>query len=113
MANEIYELKKQQYLAAIERGRFTDRYEKTHSAAEVLTLADGTKGVKTAGRVVALRTMGKALFAHVFDVTGKAQIYLRRAPEAPEAFDQFTSEVAIGDFVGVEGEMFTTKTGEK
>lgn len=113
MSNEIYELKKQQYLDAVAKDRFTDRFEKEHSLGEVSAMEDGRKGIKTAGRVVALRTMGKALFAQLFDFTGKAQIYIRRAPEAPEAFDLFTGEVSIGDFVGVEGEMFTTRTGEK
>lgn len=113
MSNEIYELKKQQYLDAVAKGRFTDRFEKEHALGDVSAMEDGRKGIKTAGRVVALRTMGKALFAQLFDFSGKAQIYVRRDPESPAAFDQFTGEVSIGDFVGVEGEIFTTRTGEK
>lgn len=113
MSSEIYDLKKKQYLEARAAGRFLDRFVKTHGPGEIGALPDGTKDIRTAGRVIAMRLMGKALFAQVYDFSGKTQIYLRRAPEAPEAFDRFTAEVSVGDFVGVEGETFTTKTGEK
>lgn len=113
MSNEIFELKREQFLNAAEKGRFRDRFDKTHLAGDVLKLENDVKNVKTAGRVVALRNMGKALFAHIYDSTGRAQIYLGRDKENPKAFDEFTSEVSIGDFIGVEGEMFTTRTGEK
>ena len=98
MSNEIFELKREQYLAAVAKGRFADRFDKTHSAGDAMELADGAANIKCAGRVVALRTMGKALFASIYDFTGRVQIYLGRDKEKPEAFDEFTSEVSIGDF---------------
>jgi lysyl-tRNA synthetase class 2 len=113
MSSEIYELKKEQYRAALAETHFPDRFPKGKPIAETMGLADGTAGVVTAGRVVSLRNMGKALFAHVFDATGTVQVYVRRTPENPALFDGFIARVAIGDFIGVEGEMFTTRTGEK
>lgn len=113
MSSEIYELKKEQYRAALAETPFPDRFPKGKPIAETMGLPDGTAGVVTAGRVVSLRNMGKALFAHVFDATGTVQVYVRRTPENPGLFDGFIARVAIGDFIGVEGEMFTTRTGEK
>jgi lysyl-tRNA synthetase class 2 len=113
MSSEIYELKKEQYRAALAETPFPDRFPKGKPITETMALADGSAGVVTAGRVVSLRNMGKALFAHVFDATGTVQVYVRRTPENPELFDGFIARVAIGDFIGVEGEMFTTRTGEK
>ncbi len=113
MSSEIYDLKKSQYLAAVEKDRFADQYAKTHTIAEIKDLADGTADVKTAGRVVSMRTMGKALFANIYDFSGTTQLYLRRDPANPSIFDEFVAEVAIGDHIGVGGEMFTTKMGEK
>lgn len=113
MSSEIYELKKEQYRAALAETPFPDRFPKGKPIAETMGLPDGTSGVVTAGRVVSLRNMGKALFAHVFDATGTVQVYVRRTPENPGLFDGFIARVAIGDFIGVEGEMFTTRTGEK
>jgi lysyl-tRNA synthetase class 2 len=113
MSSEIYELKKEQYRAALAETPFPDRFPKGKPIAETMGLSDGTAGVVTAGRVVSLRNMGKALFAHVFDATGTVQVYVRRTPENPGLFDGFIARVAIGDFIGVEGEMFTTRTGEK
>lgn len=116
MSSEIFELKKKQYLDAVASAKFHDRFEKTHSAAQILALKEKSAGekisVRTAGRIVAKREMGKAIFAHVADFTGKIQVYLNRSAELPELFDGFKNDVAIGDFVGVEGELFTTRTGE-
>jgi lysyl-tRNA synthetase class 2 len=113
MSSEIYELKKQQYRNVLAESSFPDRFPKSQPISSTMQLADGTPGIVTAGRVVSLRTMGKALFANVFDATGTIQVYVRRAAENPELFDRFTAQVSIGDFIGVEGEMFTTRTGEK
>jgi lysyl-tRNA synthetase, class II len=66
---------------------------------------------RAAGRVIAKRDMGKTVFAHLQDATGKYQIYLRRDGLAPEAFAAF-KHVDLGDFVGVTGACFTTRTGE-
>jgi lysyl-tRNA synthetase class 2 len=112
MSSEIFELKRKQYLEAAQAGKFADRFDKTHSAADIAKLKDTNETVKMAGRVVALRTMGKAAFAHLYDFSGKIQVYVRKDPETPELFDEFNGDVSIGDFIGVEGELFTTRTGE-
>ncbi|MFC2103147.1 lysine--tRNA ligase [Bacteroidota bacterium] len=66
--------------------------------------------VKVAGRIMALRRMGKASFAHIMDHKGRIQIYLRK-DEIAEQYDAFKL-MDIGDIVGIEGYIFKTKTGE-
>lgn len=121
MASEIVELKTKQYRDAVAAGKFQDRFDKTHTAAAVQALreqvapghGDGPKvAVKTAGRVVAKREMGKAIFAQLHDVTGRIQVYLNKGGESAAIFESFKDDVAIGDFVGVEGDLFITRTGE-
>jgi len=66
--------------------------------------------VSMAGRVVALRHHGKTCFAHLMDQTGRIQLYAR----ADQLGDGFTlvTELDLGDFVGVTGDMMRTRTGE-
>ncbi len=68
------------------------------------------KDVKIAGRIMAIRRMGKASFAHILDDKGKIQIYLKK-DEINEKYDLFKL-LDIGDIIGVEGFVFKTKTGE-
>lgn len=71
---------------------------------------ESKREVKIAGRIVTLRRMGKASFAHIQDKAGKIQIYLRR-DDIPEQYENFKL-FDIGDIIGVEGYVFRTKTGE-
>ncbi|HEX2867999.1 MAG TPA: lysine--tRNA ligase [Ignavibacteriales bacterium] len=72
---------------------------------------EGTeKNVRIAGRIMALRRMGKASFAHVQDKQGRIQIYLKK-DDIGEEYDTFKL-MDIGDIIGVEGFVFKTKTGE-
>jgi len=66
--------------------------------------------VRIAGRLVALRHHGKTCFAHVMDYTGRIQLYAR-ADQLGDDYRLFT-ELDIGDYVGVTGEPFRTRTGE-
>lgn len=66
--------------------------------------------VSIAGRIMAIRRMGKASFAHIQDHKGRIQIYLKK-DEIGESYDAFKL-MDIGDIVGVEGFVFKTKTGE-
>lgn len=66
--------------------------------------------VKIAGRIMAIRRMGKASFAHIQDKDGKIQIYLKK-DDIGDSYDAFKL-LDIGDIVGVEGFVFKTKTGE-
>jgi lysyl-tRNA synthetase class 2 len=68
------------------------------------------KDVKIAGRIMALRRMGKASFAHIMDQKGRIQIYLKK-DEIGESYDAFRL-MDIGDIIGIEGYVFKTKTGE-
>ncbi len=68
------------------------------------------RNVKIAGRIMAIRRMGKASFAHIMDHTGRIQIYLKK-DEIGEVYDAFKL-LDIGDIIGVEGFVFKTKTGE-
>jgi len=67
--------------------------------------------VKIAGRMMARRVMGKASFAHLQDMSGRIQIYVRR-DDLPEGAYQNFKKWDLGDIVGIEGFVFRTRTGE-
>src|SRR5512132_4076804 len=118
--NELIRLRREK-LATL-RGRGTDpfggRYPVTHWArdlAERLGNANdeelkGFGPVSLAGRIVAIRHHGKTCFAHLMDQTGRIQLYAR-ADGLGDEYARFV-ELDTGDFVGVTGEMFRTRTGE-
>jgi lysyl-tRNA synthetase class 2 len=91
------------------------RYEPTHRAAEILAW-DGAvtqepgQRVRVAGRIMALRGHGKAGFAHLLDGSGRIQLYLR-ADAMGEQFRRYEL-LDVGDWVGAEGCVFRTRTGE-
>ena len=97
---------------------FGGRYPVTHWArglAERLGSASeeelkGFGPVSLAGRVVAMRHHGKTCFAHLMDQTGRIQLYAR-ADGLGDEYARFI-ELDAGDFIGVTGEMFRTRTGE-
>ncbi len=96
---------------------FPYRYPKTHDAAQLLAAhADAgpeeawpEERVRLTGRLVSLRRMGKVTFAHLLDETGRIQLYASR--DLTEQY-KLLKKLDIGDIVGVEGSVFTTKTGE-
>jgi len=118
--NELIRLRREKLDAM--RGRGTDpfggRYPVTQWArglAERLGNANdeelkGFGPVSLAGRVVAIRHHGKTCFAHLMDQTGRIQLYAR-ADGLGDEYARFV-ELDTGDFVGVTGEMFRTRTGE-
>ncbi len=71
---------------------------------------DEKRTVKIAGRIMAIRRMGKASFAHLMDSNGRIQVYLRK-DDIGDSYDAFRL-LDIGDIIGVEGYTFKTKTGE-
>jgi lysyl-tRNA synthetase, class II len=87
-------------------------FDKQNSVIEIQNSDDGTK-LKTAGRLMTIRDMGKLVFCHLQDESGKAQISLKSDEIDKEKFDFFLKNIDMGDFVGVEGEVFTTQKGEK
>lgn len=92
---------------------YPDRFPVTHDLHQVADLADDLAGVRIAGRLIAKRKLGKLTFAHLQDVQGRAQICLQIDKLGKEAYETFHQVVDIGDFLGISGHTFTTKTGEK
>ncbi|MGI6533914.1 MAG: lysine--tRNA ligase [Peptococcia bacterium] len=92
---------------------FGGRYERTHLAGQILNAYDELEGkdVTIAGRIMTMRRMGKASFAHLQDVSGRIQIYVRLNDVGEELYDQFI-HLDIGDIIGVEGFVFRTRTEE-
>ena len=75
------------------------------------------KDIAIAGRLMSVRDMGKACFAVIQDATGRVQIYVRKDDICPDEDKSFYEVVwkkliDIGDIIGVQGYVFTTKTGE-
>ncbi len=68
--------------------------------------------VSLAGRLVAWRPMGKAIFGHIQDLLGKIQIYVRKDLVGEENFKFIKEFIDLGDIVGVKGKLFRTQTGE-
>jgi len=97
---------------------FGQRFAVTHWAGELALrfhaagddLLKQAGPVAVAGRVVALRHHGKTCFAHLRDQSGQIQLYAR-ADGLGERYALFTS-LDVGDFIGVTGELFRTRTGE-
>ena len=96
-------------------------YTVTHYAKDLASSyregAEGFERVRIAGRLMTKRIMGKASFAVLTDATGELQIYVNRDEICPDEDktmynDVFKKLLDIGDFIGVEGHMFTTQTGE-
>jgi lysyl-tRNA synthetase class 2 len=90
-------------------------FDRSHSAAEVVALlpdgVDEGESVRVAGRLVALRDMGKSTFAHLADRSGRIQLYFRINDLGPETYS-LLELLDLGDWVGVEGPVFRTRTGE-
>lgn len=91
---------------------YTYNYDVSHHSKDVINNFNELEGkdVSLAGRIMAIRRMGKASFAHIMDFEGKIQIYLKR-DDLGEHYDNFKL-MDIGDIIGVKGFVFKTKTGE-
>ena len=89
------------------------RFQRTHLAQQILDqfAALENQQVAVAGRVRSLRRHGKAMFAHLEDGSGRIQIYFR-LDDLGEARYQLLDDVDVGDFLGVTGRVFRTRTGE-
>jgi lysyl-tRNA synthetase class 2 len=92
---------------------FGSKFEADHYSVDIVDGFDQLEGkeVTIAGRLISIRSHGKASFAHLQDYRGQVQIYLRQdqlGPEKYELLDFFD----IGDFIGVRGEVFRTQKGE-
>ena len=84
-------------------------YHCSHKTADISEKMIDKK-VSLAGRIMALRKMGKASFSHIQDQHGKIQFYIARDDVGEKNYNLFKL-TDIGDFVGIEGKVFKTKTG--
>ena len=92
---------------------YPERFEITHELKDAMLLEDATTNVRVAGRIILMRKMGKMSFLTIGDIEGKIQISLKLDVLGEESYNNFKSFYDLGDFIGVEGEVFTTHTGEK
>lgn len=99
-------------LKQLEVDPFGHPFPGTQIASSLLEQFEEGKEVCFAGRVVAHRKMGKSQFLHLMDEGGKLQIYLRKDEITARELEAFKL-VDLGDFIGVKGSFFLTKTGEK
>lgn len=111
-------------LAKLERIRargqdpYPARVIRTHTAAQALQILEKhpsrnpEEKIALCGRVLSLRVMGKASFAHLADGSGRLQIYLTQDALGEEEYKNLREELDIGDFVAGSGTLFYTKTGE-
>ena len=89
------------------------KYDQTHHSQEIKDSFDELEGktVSIAGRMMSKRVMGKASFCNVQDLTGNIQSYVARDSVGEENYKEF-KKLDVGDVIGIEGEVFKTKTGE-
>lgn len=87
-------------------------FDVSGSIAEVREQFKEGEILRAAGRITAHRDMGKSHFLDLRDATGRIQIYIHAKEIGPELFDLFEL-LDLGDFIGVEGTCFVTKTGEQ
>ena len=92
---------------------YPERYEVNTEISKARDLEDGTTGVRVAGRIVLMRKMGKMSFLTIGDITGRIQISVKMDMIGEEVYQDFKQNFDLGDFIGVDGEVFTTHTGEK
>lgn len=99
---------------------FGKKYERTANAGDIVAKYDGLSKeeldelsveVSIAGRIMAKRVMGKASFAHIQDLSGRIQLYVRQ-DSIPETQYAAFNVLDLGDIIGVRGTVFKTKTGE-
>ena len=89
------------------------KYDQTHHSQEIKDQFEELEGkrVSIAGRMMSKRVMGKASFCNVQDLKGNIQSYVARDSVGEENYKEF-KKLDVGDVIGIEGEVFRTKTGE-
>ena len=107
-------LAKAEVLRAAGIDPYPARTARDTTAAEALGRYDELQGkaITLAGRLVLLRPMGKATFAHIEDGSGRIQVYIKRDEVGDEEYSRI-KQLDLGDFIEATGTLFTTKTGEK
>lgn len=88
-----------------------DKFDRTHTIAAARDLADGAH-VRLAGRVTALRWLGKLMFGRIYDIDGEIQFSMSREELGEEQYKFMKANVDLGDFIGITGELYHTTAGE-
>ncbi len=120
--NEHMQVRREKLETYTEQGidPFGGKFERTGLADELIEkydqfskeeLEEKTDTVTIAGRMMTKRGKGKAGFAHIQDLSGQIQIYVRKDAIGEEAYEIFKT-TDLGDIVGITGVMFKTKVGE-
>jgi lysyl-tRNA synthetase class 2 len=118
----IYDLRREKLkqIEALGQETYPRRYDFTHTVPQILTeysdktaeqLESPRVPVRVAGRIMLLRPMGKAAFAHLQQQGQRLQIYIKKDAVGEKAFELYKL-LDIGDHVGVSGYLFRTRTGE-
>src|SRR4051812_3387462 len=111
--NSLIEQRKTKLAALRAKGinPFANKFAPTETAAQARANYIENREVALAGRITAYREMGKSIFFDIKDQSGRIQVYAQKAVLGDEQFDIFKL-LDMGDFLGVNGTLFTTKTGE-
>ncbi len=119
-------------IAALGHPAYTNRFDRSHKVSELVTRYHGFAGkkeeaelantntelkmaeggeVRIAGRIMTMRLMGKAAFVHLSDGLAALQVYIRKNDVGDAAWELY-QKLDLGDWIGVAGYLFITKTGE-
>jgi lysyl-tRNA synthetase, class II len=120
--NELLQVRREKLASLREKGLdpFGKRFDRTHNTKEIKDLYENLTNEELeekdvtatiAGRIMTKRGKGKAGFAHVQDLRGQIQLYVRKDAVGDDQYEIFNS-VDLGDIVGVTGTVFKTKVGE-
>ena len=111
--NQLIEQRRSNLAALNEAGidPFSNKFTPSNDAATAKKNYTEDMPVAIAGRLVSKREMGKTIFAHIKDTSGSIQLFVRKNDIGDEAFKIFKN-LDLADFIGANGVLFTTKTGE-
>ena len=111
--NSLIEQRKAKLTALRDKGidPFQNKFSPTEKCADARANYTEGREVALAGRITAHRDMGKSMFIDIRDQSGRIQAYAQKNVLGDEQFHIF-QHLDLGDFIGVNGTMFTTKTGE-
>lgn len=113
---QLLKVRREKLAALQENGKdpfVITKYDQTHHSTQIREQFESLEGQKVsiAGRMMSKRVMGKASFCNIQDKTGNIQSYVARDSVGEESYADF-KKYDVGDIVGIEGEVFKTKTGE-
>jgi lysyl-tRNA synthetase class 2 len=112
--SELLQVRRDKLDALKRRGvaAFGGKFEISHDPGTLKANFSEGLEVRVAGRIFSRREMGKACFFDIGDISGRIQVYINKKEVGDDVWEMFIKEVDIGDFVGVIGKTFVTKTGE-